>query len=165
MKKFFLTFIAVLALSSGVMAQQSNGPRRGGQRMDPTEMINRRVQQMAERYNLTEEQKTAVMALNQKYFTQQGQRQNADSVRAQRPQNDSVRAERPRRSQGEARQGGNRQQGWGRQGGNGFGRNMEAYNEELKAILTPEQYAAYEKDQQEMRNRMGGRQGGQRMRQ
>jgi Spy/CpxP family protein refolding chaperone len=35
-------------------------------------------------------------------------------------------------------------------------KNMEAYNNELKAILTPEQYEAYQKDEQQNRRQFNG---------
>jgi Spy/CpxP family protein refolding chaperone len=64
---------------------------------------------------------------------------NPDSLRAQGPQGQ-------RRAPGQ-RGGFNREE---------MQKNMEAYNNELKAILTPEQYEAYQKDEQQNRRQFNG---------
>lgn len=152
MKKIILSLIAVMAISLTAVAQGEN--RQRGQRMDPTEMIKRRTQQMVERYNLSDEQAAALQALNEKSMAQMGQRMG-NGQRAER--NDSVA---PRKRDGNRERG---QRGEGMQRGNrggqrgGFGAFNEEYNNELQKILTPEQYKAYTEDMQKMRERMGQR--------
>lgn len=49
-------------------AQDTNGEKRMNRRFDPQEMVQRRTQQMAEKYQLTAEQAEKVKALNEKYM-------------------------------------------------------------------------------------------------
>lgn len=176
MKKILLTLIAVFALTSSLVAQNDNSNRPNRQRMDPTEMIKRRTEQMTQQLGLSAEQVAKVQALNEKFMSRQG------GQRGQRPEgNDSVRARRDRQNRnvdantgasaqnnnGEARQrreGGQRGNGMqrgngGQRGGNGGMRggmgNMEEYNKELKTILTDEQYAKYEESVKQMMQRFG----------
>lgn len=175
MKKILLTLIAVFAISSTILAQ-GFGDRPNRQRMDPAEMIKQRTERMKEQLGLSEEQVAKVQALNEKFMSRQG------GQRGQRPEgNDSVRARRDRQNRnvdantgasaqnnnGEARQrreGGQRGNGMQRGNGNGqrggFGMrggmgNMEEYNNELKTILTAEQYAKYEEGVKQMMQRFG----------
>jgi hypothetical protein len=60
---------------------------------------------------------------------------------------DSLRAQGQRRGPGQRGGGFNRGE---------MQKNMEAYNNELKAILTPEQYEAYQKDEQQNRRQFNG---------
>lgn len=148
-----------MALSMPVMAQGFN--RQGGQRFDRTEMIQRRTQQMVERYGLSQEQAEAVKALIEKTTPEMGGNRNGGQ-RAER--NDSVRprqrrengnAERGQRGQNRGERGANMNRGQ-RGGGMGFGgRNMEEYNNELQKIMTPEQYQKYTDDMKQMRERFG----------
>lgn len=141
MKKIILSLIALFAMTTAVLAQdqaQNNQQRR--QRMDPTQMIERRTQQMVETYKLSEEQAKQVKELNEKFFRNMGQRQRGENAGEQRPQRSENAGEqqRPR--------------------GANF---MTEYNEELKKILTEEQYKAYQADAEKMRQNRGNR-GGQR---
>lgn len=178
MKKIILTLIAVVAMSATSMAQQNGGRRQmGGQGFNPAEMIQRRTDQMVKQYKLTDEQATALKALNEKFMGQRGQRSQVQNGQGQqRPQmNDSVRAQRQRGQRnaqangqnGQRGQRGNRMGQGGQRGMGGFGFNNEEYTNELKKIFTEEQFKAYEKNQkdmqarfQNMRNNGNRRQGG-----
>lgn len=166
MKKVILSIIAVMAMSLSVMAQDDN--RQRPQRMDRTEMIKRRTQQMVEKYGLNEEQAAALQALNEKTTPQMGGNRNGgqrpegnDSVRT-RQRRDNGNMERGERGQNRGERGdrgGNMnrgQRGQGMQRGMGFGgRNMEEYNNELQKIMTEAQYKQYTEDMKQMRERFG----------
>lgn len=148
MKKFLLSIVMLLTLATTVMAQGFGG-QRNRQQMNPEEMLQRRTEMMAEMLGLSEEQKAAVYELNKKQAEQmrgqgqrqgQGQRGNRGN-RGQRPEaNDSVKD--------------------GQRGGmQSF---MAEYNNELKKILTEEQYKKYEESMSQMRQRGGRGQGGSR---
>ena len=163
MKKFILSLFALVAFSMTSMAQGFNGQR--GQRMDRTEMIKRRTQQMVEKYGLNDEQAAALQALNEKTTPEMGGNRNGgprpernDSVQPrQRRNNGNV--ERGQRNGNREERGGNMNRGGqrgGQRGGMGFGgRNMEEYNNELQKIMTPEQYQKYTDDMKQMRERFG----------
>ncbi|MBR2151296.1 MAG: DUF4890 domain-containing protein [Prevotella sp.] len=62
MKKIVLTMVALLSMTAA-MAQDNSGERKAPKQPSVEEMTNR----MAERLNLTDEQKTKVLALNKEY--------------------------------------------------------------------------------------------------
>lgn len=162
MKKLFLTLVSVFVLATVAFAQDdfNRGNRQRGQRMNPAEMVQRRTESMAKEYNLTAEQTEKVKALNEKFFTRErGRRQEStDSLAAQRSQR---RPNMDGQRRGQRAEGGERQRGMGermgapRMGGQrgGFAQQMEEYNKELKEILTPEQYSAYEENMKKMQRR------------
>lgn len=155
MKKSILSMIFLLSISVAAMAQWNGG---NGQRprMDRTEMIKQRTEQMVKRYGLNEEQAAALQALNEKIMAQMGG-QRGNGQRQERAEGDN----RQEKKEGEAR-GENRGQRMRGQGGFGAGRqNNEAYEAELQKILTPEQYKQYTEDREKMRQQFGQR-GGQR---
>lgn len=161
MKKVILSLVALVAFSIVSLAQDFNGQRP--QRMDRTEMIKRRTQQMVERYGLNDEQAAALQALNEKTTPEMGRNggprpERNDSVQPrQRRNNGNV--ERGQRNGNREERGGNMNRGGqrgGQRGGMGFGgRNMEEYNNELQKIMTPEQYQKYTDDMKQMRERFG----------
>ena len=119
-----------VAMIATAQAQDTNEKSR--KRMDPSEMIQKRTQEMTEKYALSTEQAEKVKALNEKYMGQMGPRGG------QRPpqMKDGERPEPPK--DGERPQGGHRGHG---------GPDMTKYNEELKTILNDTQYKAYEADE------------------
>ena len=168
MKQTLLSIAALLLLSTAAMAQNGQGQRPNGQRLDRTEMIQRRTDGVVKKYGLNEEQAKQLLSLNTKYADQMGPRGGRgggqgmrDGQRRQRPEGgDSLRQQRPQRPQGEA---GQRPQGQrGPQMGGQMNEQMKAYNEELQKILTPEQYKAYQADQEERMRQFGQRGQGQR---
>jgi len=143
MKKIILTLMAVVAMTTSVMAQEETQQQRPQRRqMDATEMAKHRTDEAVKKYDLNAEQAQKLLDLNTRFFKDMrpmgGHRGKPDSLKTDR---------RP-----------------GRQGGprGGFGGNhekmkkkMEAYDAELKTFLTEDQYNAYKKDEQNRRPRMG----------
>jgi len=158
MKKLVLTMIAMVTMSLSAMAQDTAQVRR---QFNPEQMAKMRTDAVVQKYGLNEDQAKKLLDLNTRFadkirpMGQMGGQRRGQGPRMQggdRPQRmnpDSLRAQGQRRGQG----------GQGQRGG--FNReemqkNMEAYNNELKAILTPEQYEAYQKDEQQNRRQFNG---------
>lgn len=156
MKKLMLTLIAAVTLSAGAMAQETNGEKRERPQMDPKEMIQQRTNETVKKYGLNEEQAQKLLNLNTRYFQKMGPMMGGPrgGRGGQRPQM----GERPQRQEGDTVQqpqrrprpdfGGNREE---------MRKNREAYDTELKTILTNEQYEAYKKDEQNRRPGRGNR--------
>ena len=148
MKKLVFTMIAMVTMSLSAMAQDTAQVRR---QFNPEQMAKMRTDATVQKYGLNEEQAKKLLDLNTRFADKirpmgpmggqrrGGQRMNPDSLRAQGPQGQ-------RRGPGQ-RGGFNREE---------MQKNMEAYNNELKAILTPEQYEAYQKDEQQNRRQFNG---------
>ena len=132
MKKILLTIVAGMLMTANVMAQEANQNRPERRQMDPKEMVKQRTNETVEKYKLSEEQAAKLLDLNTKFMGKIPMGPMA-GMRGQ-----------GRRPQGQM---GNREE---------MRKNMEAYNAELKTILTEEQYQAYTKDQQ---NRFQGQRG------
>ena len=145
MKQTILTLIALLALTTSVMAQDDKQEHK---RPSKEEMIALSTDRMAERYGLDEDQKAKLLNLNTQY---------ADSIRLGggrgprgqfgRPGGDhkpglKPQAERPTREEIQAQQQKQREQ-------------YLAYDKELKQILTPEQYNKYREDRKQLVQRGG----------
>lgn len=163
MKKILLTIVAGMMMTANVMAQEANQNSAERRQMDPKEMVKQRTDQTVKQYKLNEEQAAKLLDLNTRFMGKipmgpmggqrmgqgQGRRPQGQmgqmGQRPQRPQNDSVQGRRPQGQMGQM--GGNRED---------MRKNMEAYEAELKTILTEEQYQTYRKDQQ---NRFQGRRG------
>ena len=156
MKKIVLTMIAMVTMSLSAMAQDTAQVRR---QFNPEQMAKMRTDATVQKYGLNEEQAKKLLDLNTRFADKirpmgpmGGQRRGGQRMQGDRPQRmnpDSLRAQGP---QGQRR-------GPGQRGG--FNReemqkNMEAYHNELKAILTPEQYEAYQKDEQQNRRQFNG---------
>lgn len=154
-----MTLMAV-ALMTTAMAQDNNGAQQRRPRMNRTEMIAKRTQQMAEKYGLSAEQTEKLKALNEKQLGNMG-RGNRDGQggQRQRPQTDGQTGATAQQKPQADRQRGNGQ--GGQRGERNFrgGMDMTKYNEELKAIFTPEQYSAYEADMAKMREARQARRG------
>ena len=122
-------------------------------------MAKMRTDAMVQKYGLNDDQAKKLLDLNTRYADklrpmgmggQRGQRgqgmQGNRNNRPQRAASDSVRAE--RRGQGQRGNfGANREE---------MQKNMEAYNNELKTIMTTEQFEAYQKDEQSRRQGPNG---------
>ena len=154
MKKLVLTMIAMVTMSLSAMAQDTAQVRR---QFNPEQMAKMRTDAVVKKYGLNEEQAKKLLDLNTRFAGKirpmgpmGGQRRGGQRMQGDRPQRmnpDSLRAQGQRRGQG--------------QRGGGFNsaemqKNMEDYNNELKAILTPEQYEAYQKDEQQNRRQFNG---------
>lgn len=159
MKRFIMAVVAAMVMGSAVMAQSNNG--NGAKKaMDKTEMTKKRTEGIAKRYGLDEQQTKKLLELNTKY---------ADSLRV------GMGARGNRGMAQVGRQGGGRPQGVvkdstarkrmpGRTLGEKNGaRRMEMsgamknYNNQLKAIMTSEQYRKYTEDMQKRPERGGDR--------
>lgn len=120
--------------------------REKGKRPDSKEMVEKRTQEMVEKYALSNEQAAKVKALNEKYMPQMGNRPRGGG-RGQRPGMQG--GQRPERPQGDMKPDSIGKRGNGRGMGQ-RGERMKQYNEELRTILNEAQFKAYEADQEKM---------------
>ena len=154
MKKLVLTMIAMVTMSLSAMAQDTAQVRR---QFNPEQMAKMRTDAVVKKYGLNEEQAKKLLDLNTRFAGKirpmgpmGGQRRGGQRMQGDRPQRmtpDSLRAQGQRRGQGQRGGGFNREE---------MQKNMEDYNNELKSILTPEQYEAYQKDEQQNRRQFNG---------
>ena len=133
MKKMMMALAAVIMISSSAMAQEQNG-QRPERKMDRNEMIKHRTDRMVKDYGLNEEQGKKLLELNTSF---------ADKMPGAR----GNRGERPSREEMEAQREKMRA-------------TMDAYNAELKNILTEEQFSKYQEDSKKFRNGRGQGRGG-----
>lgn len=138
MKRFMLLLVASLMMSGVTMGQDQNRNRR---QFNPEDMVKRQTEQMVEALDLDADQAMAVLKLNTERMKEQagmrgqfGRRGHGEGEALERPTEEQMKAMREKM---EASQ--------------------KAYNEEMKKILTEEQYAKYEKMQQQFRGRGGMR--------
>lgn len=130
--------VAALMLSAQAMAQ-TNETEGAKPKIDKTEMLKRHTDRMAKTYGLDEAQTAKLLQLNTTYVGKFGPMGRPGMGRPEGGEGtDSVRRQRPSREDMEKHMKEMRA-------------NMEAYNKELKGIMTSEQYAKYEAD---MKNRM-----------
>lgn len=152
MRKLVMVFFAFCAISMGLMAQGEVGRRENGRReqrmISPEKMAERMTERQTERLKLSDEQKAGMQALNSAYVTKMRQ------PRPEMKDGDEV-----KKMSKEERQA-LRQASMERM------KTIRAeYEAEVKKVLTPEQYAEFEKMQKErpQGNRpRGGRSDGQR---
>ncbi|UKK55998.1 DUF4890 domain-containing protein [Prevotella communis] len=154
MKKLVLTMIAMVTMSLSAMAQDTAQVRR---QFNPEQMAKMRTDAVVKKYGLNDDQAKKLLDLNTRFAGKirpmgpmGGQRRGGQRMQGDRPQRmnpDSLRAQGQRRGQGQRGGGFNREE---------MQKNMEDYNNELKAILTPEQYEAYQKDEQQNRRQFNG---------
>jgi len=135
MKKFIFTIAAALFLTTA-MAQDANSEKQNHKRMDPSEMINKRTQEMTQKYSLSAEQAEKLKALNEKYMNKAGQKAGKQMGKSERPEQPKTDAKRP-----EGKHRAHR--------GPHF--DMTAYNNELKGILNDSQFKAYTEDMEKMK--------------
>ena len=157
MKKLVLTMIAMVTMSLSAMAQDTAQVRR---QFNPEQMAKMRTDAVVKKYGLNDDQAKKLLDLNTRFAGKirpmgpmGGQRRGGQRMQGDRPPRmnpDSLRAQGQRRGQGQRGGGFNREE---------MQKNMEDYNNELKAILTPEQYEAYKADEAKRRQE-GGRRGG-----
>ena len=163
MKKLILAFVAIMTMTAA-QAQgnfgQGNGERR---EFDRTEMTKRRTDDAVKKYSLNEDQAAKLLALNTKYadkigFGMGGMRGGGRGMR-------------PRPNFGGGNQGGGQGQRpeMTEEQREQFAKMRQEreeaqkqYDTELQQIMTPEQFKAYQADQEEMRKNFGRRGNGQR---
>lgn len=144
MKKILLTLVMALATTGMALAQQDDNKERG-QRPDPAQMAQRMTEQMAQRYGLDDKQQASLLELNKQYASKMpmmrgGRPGGRPDMRGDRPggmRRDSTMAPRPRPSKEEMEK---RMQE--------MKANSEAYNAEVKKILTTDQYKKFTEDQE-----------------
>lgn len=162
MKKVMLTMVAVLMMSATAMAQDNNGPRQR-RHMDKAEMVKMQTERMVKDYGLDEAQQAKLLELNTQFAGklqmggprgprgprggQGGQRggQRVDGQTGATQQANGQQGERPNREQMEARM-------------KEMKANREAYNGELKKIMTTDQFAKYEAAEKQRMERRSQRQ-------
>ena len=138
MKKLVLTMVAMLTMALSVAAQDSLQTRRDRKLMNPTEMAKHRTERMVKTYGLNEEQSSRLKALNMKYAeTMRPERGNHGGRPGFRP---DMKGKRPQQMMNDSARVAMR-------------KNLEAYDAELKTILTEDQYKAYNADRAKMMNR------------
>ena len=71
MKRISFLLVALLMMGGMVMAQ---GPRRGGQDMDPKTRAERMTERMAKEYSLNETQKKELLEVNMAFVQKMGER-------------------------------------------------------------------------------------------
>ena len=151
---------AALLMSATAMAQDETSQARPGQkRFSQTEMVQKWTDRTVKKYGLNDEQAAKLMELNTKYadkigpgFRRPGQHPNFKRGNMPDRKNapDSLRDNNgPRKFQGNPGRGGNPEE---------MRKAMEEYESQLKAIMTDEQYKAYQADRENMRRGGRGRQ-------
>ena len=138
MKKIMMTLLMAAALTGQAMAQQNEEQTAQRPKFDKTEMIQRSTQHMAQRYGLDEAQTKKLLELNTAYAGKMGPGRGFGMGRP------------PRRMQGGAAPDSTQRPRFSREDMEKRMKeaqaNREAYNKELKGIMTTEQYAKYEAD-------------------
>ncbi len=142
-KNLTMSLMALFLMGGVAMAQ--DGPR-GGQAPDPAEMAQKMTEQMVQKYGLDETQQASLLEVNQAWVEKMAQ------ARPQRPEGQGAPqelTEEQRQEMDAARKAQMEEMKTAR----------EAYEEQIKGILTEEQFAAYQKDQQNRKGGKGGRGG------
>ena len=130
MKRISFLLVALLMVGGMAMAQ---GPRRGGQNMDPKERAERMTERMAKEYSLNEDQKQQLQDVNltwvQKMAANQGGRSKDNkAAKMTKEEREKKMAE--------------------------MKKSREDYDAQLKKIMTKEQYDSYVKKQAEREKQM-----------
>ena len=130
MKRISFLLAALLMMGGMVMAQ---GPRRGGQDMDPKTRAERMTERMAKEYSLNEDQKQQLQDVNltwvQKMAANQGGRAKDNKAAKMTKEEREKKMEEMKKSR-------------------------EDYDAQLKKIMTKEQYDSYVKKQAEREKQM-----------
>lgn len=137
MKKSLL-LVALLFVGSMAMAQNtdSNADQQKRQMPNAEEMVNRQTERMVKELSLNDSQKAQLLKLNKEYMGKIGR-----GMRGPRQQNADNNSQAPTKEQMEKMRTERKA-------------SMDAYNTELKKILTDEQYTLYQKKQQERMQQM-----------
>ena len=146
MKRMMIVLMAAALISASAVAQ----PDKQGQRpkkFDKTEMAKHRTDRMVERYNLDDKQAKQLLELNNKYADKMrprgGRPPHGPKGAPGRPPKDKPDAEgqRPEPPKDGKHMGHPKDK-------KQMEETMKAYESELKEILTPKQYKAYQADMQ-----------------
>ena len=139
MKKLVMAVMATMMLASTAMAQETNGKER--KQMTKTEMIQQRTDGMVKRYSLSQEQAAKLLELNTQYADKLPGR-GFGGPRMGRPHDGKGKVARPDSvGKGPRKERMNPEE---------MKKTMQAYESELKSILTEDQFKAYQEDRQKM---------------
>lgn len=149
MKKMMMVTLTALMMSFSATAQEEVKKRPEGMKMDRTEMLKHRTAQVVEKYGLDEKQAEQLLELNTKFSEKMGHRMHG--MRPGGPQGRMNRMQKPDMQKAD-------KENPDMQKENKMG-NMEEmrqkmeetrkeYDEQLKQIMTEEQFKAYKADEQ-----------------
>lgn len=156
MKKIVLTIAltALVAVAATAQDAKNDEPKHPSR----SEMIAHRTERMVERYKLDENQAAKLKELNEKYADVMavphrggGRHPRGARFEGKRPdrkfveKGDSLKVREPRKDGDTKKQF------------EAFRKQMDSYNNELKEILTQEQFAAFEADREKMMRNKGKR--------
>lgn len=135
MKRMILAISAAMLMGSAAMAQEDGqqNKERNGSKPDLTEMVKKRTDDAVSKYKLNEDQAKKLLELNTKYAKEMRPRMGRGG-RGGRPQGDK----RPELT--------DEQKTKMEEGRKKMEERRTAYDTELKAILTDEQYKSYSSD-------------------
>lgn len=157
MKKIIVAVAAALLMTVPAMAQSEDNGQQKAPKFDKTEMIQNRTNQMVKKYGLSDAQATKLLKLNTEYADKMpgmggpgghggpgmgpGNGQRPESASSD---NDSQ-SNRPSQEEMESKR-------------KEMQANREAYQKELKSILTDDQYSQWQTDekQRQSQRRQGG---------
>ena len=147
MKKLFIMALATVLMGSTAMAQENNSEKKEKMNANRTEMIKKRTEATAKRYGLDEAQTARLLQVNIQYADQMGPR--AFGMQGRRPggmhpqmmggakQRPEMKTGKELTEEQKAKREERRQK---------MGKDMNAYNDSLRAIFTEDQYKAYTDD-------------------
>lgn len=142
MKKIIATLVMAVAMFSVAFAQNDN--QKQGNRPDPAQMAQRMTEMMANHYGLDDSQKASLLKLNTEYAGKMPRMRGPHGGRpgmrgghqgGMRPDSTMVQRQRPSKEEMEKRF-------------QEMKATQEAYNAEVKKIMTDSQYKQFTEDQQ-----------------
>ncbi len=147
MKRMIMAVAAALMICSAATAQDDNKTEKKDRKMDQTEMIKRRTNDIVDKYKLDSDQAKKLLELNTKY---------ADTMRPPMGRGGfrGANGRGPRNNNGQRPEMTDEQKTKMEESRKKREESMAAYDNELKTILTNDQYTSYKADMQKrMQNR------------
>lgn len=159
MKRIIMAFAALLIVGSATMAQTSDSRKVG--KPDRSEIIKKRTEVIALKYGLNEEQKAKLLDLNTRYSgnMRMGERGDHRMTQVKRGDVNKMTAKRDTTMKRQAPKAASGEKTTGKRPQPAMGNSMQKYNEELKTIMTDEQFAKYNEDMRKRNDLMGKRKG------
>lgn len=159
MKRMIMAFAALLIVGTATMAQTSDSTKSG--KPDRSEIIKKRTEVVALKYGLNEEQKAKLLDLNTKYSgkMRMGKRSDRRMNQVKRESLNKMTAKRDSTMARQAPKAASGNKTIGKRPRLTMENSMQKYNEELKTIMTDEQFAKYNKDMRKRNALMGKRKG------
>ncbi len=159
MKRMIMAFAALLMVGSATMAQTSDSTKTD--KPDRSEIIRKRTEVVAQKYGLNEEQKAKLLDLNTRYSGKMRMGKPGDR-RINPVRREAVNKMAAKRDTTMARQvpkAASKDKTIAKRPRLAMGNSMQKYNEELKTIMTDEQFARYNEDMRKRNDLMGKRRG------